>query len=402
LKVGYNKVFGYYIEITHLHAEKVPEDYIRKQTLVNAERFITQELKEREDAILGAEEKKHTLEYRIFCRLRDMVTSESSSILKNAEIIAELDMLYSFASVSKKNMFVKPQVGDWNEIQISGGRHPVVEMNLGPNEFIPNDTCLDKDLNQILIITGPNMAGKSTYLKQLATIIVMAQIGCFVPADSARIGVVDRIFTRIGAGENLAGGESTFMVEMTEVAAILNNASARSLLILDEVGRGTSTFDGISIAWSAIEAITKIGARTVFATHYFELTELAGYNEKIKNFNFAVREWKDKHKIVFLRKLQEGSADKSYGIHCAELAGVPKSVIKRAWDIFHTLEEEQLLENGALKAVPGEEIPAQLSLFTDNEYDLFKRRIMEIDLNTISPLELFGIVQKWQENIDEN
>lgn len=399
LKVGYNKVFGYYIEVTRRHNDKVPDEYQRKQTLVNAERYITEELKSREDSILGAEEKKAANEYRIFCNLRDMVSARAKPILDNAELIARIDVLNSFSIASKKYDYIKPQIGDWDEITVKDGRHPVVERSMGVNEFIPNDTLLDKNENQILIITGPNMAGKSTYLKQLAVNIIMAQMGCFVAAREARIGIVDRIFTRIGAGENLAAGESTFMVEMTEVASILNNATSRSLLILDEVGRGTSTFDGISIAWAVIEEISRFGGRTLFATHYFELTEISSYIKKVKNYNFAVREWKDRKKIVFLRKLQEGSADKSYGIHCAELSGVPKKVIARAWEIFKVLEEEELDERGIPKAAPENTMEKQMTFFSGKAVDKYMEKIEKLDLDTISPVELVNKVRSWKEEI---
>ncbi len=406
LKVGFNRVHGYYIEITKLHSDKIPPDYQRKQTLVNSERYTTEELKGREDSILGAEEKRFLLEYKLFCDIRDLVSCKARVVQENCEFIAILDVLNSFAEASKKYSYSKPHVGDWDEIHIKDGRHPVVEKNLGVNEFIPNDTLINDDLNQVMIITGPNMAGKSTYLKQVAIITVMAQIGCFISASEARIGITDRIFTRIGASENLAGGESTFMVEMTEVASILNNATSKSLLIMDEVGRGTSTFDGISIAWAVIEEITKIKARTLFATHYFELTELSSYMEKVKNYNFAVREWKDKKKVVFLRKLQQGSADKSYGIHCAQLAGVPGGVIGRAWDIFNTLENEQLDEKGMPKAaVQKDENEGQLSFFGNHSQssDEFKEKIKGLDLNTITPIELLNIIGEWQTEIkDEN
>lgn len=400
LKVGYNKVHGYYIEITKVHSDKAPPEYKRKQTLVNAERYITEELKQREDSILGSEEKKIALEYKIFCELRDMVSSESQMIQQNSELIAQLDVLNSFSEASKKYSYSKPHVDNRDEIIIKDGRHPVVEKNMGVNEFIPNDTLLDKDKNQILVVTGPNMAGKSTYLKQVAVIAVMAQIGCFVPASRARIGLVDRIFTRIGASENLAGGESTFMVEMTEVASILNNATPRSLLVLDEVGRGTSTFDGISIAWAVIEEITKIQGRTLFATHYFELTELASCIEKVKNYNFAVREWKDRKQVVFLRKLQEGSADKSYGIHCAQLAGVPQNVIARAWEIFKTLEQEQLDDKGLPKVARKSGEESQLSFFGGfNNDDEYREKIKNIDLDKITPIDLLTRIKEWQTEI---
>ncbi len=397
LKVGYNKVHGYYIEVTKTHVEKVPEDYTRKQTLVNAERYITGELKARENSILGAEEKKCALEYSIFSSLRQKVCSLSETIQMNADLIARLDALNSFASASVKYSYVKPRVDDGKIIKIKDGRHPLVERNLPVNEFVPNDAFIESGRHQILVITGPNMAGKSTYLKQVALITIMAQMGCFVPAGEARIGIADRIFTRIGAGENLAAGESTFMVEMTEVAAILSSATEKSLLIMDEVGRGTSTFDGISIAWAVLEKIDKMGSRTLFATHYFELTEMAGCMDSVKNYHFSVREWKDKRKIVFLRKLNEGSADKSYGIHCAELAGVPGEVIKRAWDIFRKLEEEEYNSRGYPRPVPRQN-QDQMGLFEygDRKY---RAKLKELNLEEISPLELMNIIKDLQEQI---
>ncbi len=401
LKVGYNKVYGYYIEVTKTHTEKVPENYNRKQTLVNSERYITEELKKREDSILGAEEKKASLEYKLFKELRNMVNRNAEIIQHNAELIARLDVLNSFRTASGKYSYTKPRVTGGDELKIKDGRHPIVECSMGANEFIPNDTKMDKEDHQVLIITGPNMAGKSTYLKQVALITVMAQMGCFVPADEATIGAVDRIFTRIGSGENLAGGQSTFMVEMTEVASILNNATRDSLLILDEVGRGTSTFDGISIAWSVIEEISNIKGRTLFATHYYELTELALYMDNVNNYNFAVREWKDKQKIVFLRKLQKGSGDKSYGIHCADLAGVPGNVIERAWTIFNKLEEDELDESGLPRVAPDGVDKKQMNLFeTPVTEDKFKKKIKQLDLNNITPLELMNRIKDWKEDID--
>ncbi|MEA3505935.1 MAG: DNA mismatch repair protein MutS [Elusimicrobiota bacterium] len=401
LKVSYNKVYGYYIEVTKTHADKVPAEYNRKQTLVNAERYITKELKDKENSILGAEEKKSTLEYKIFKNLREKVNLQAATILKNAELISVLDVLKSFAEASVKNSYVKPSLNEGEKIEIKDGRHPVVEPNMGINEFIPNDTLLDKESNRILIITGPNMAGKSTYLKQTAIISIMAQAGCFVPAAEAEIGVIDRVFTRIGAGENLAGGESTFMVEMTEAAAILNNATSNSLIILDEVGRGTSTFDGISIAWAVIESISKLKSRTLFATHYFELTELASYMDSVTNYNFAVREWKDRKKIVFLRKLKKGSGDKSYGIHCAELAGVPQKTISRAWEIFRKLEEEEFKESGVPRAAPEEAQSKQMGLFKDSIESIARQRLEDIDLNNITPLELVEVIKELKEDIED-
>ncbi len=398
LKVGYNKIYGYYIEITKTHSDKIPAEYNRKQTLINSERYITEELKRREDAILGAAQKKCELEYKIFTELRKAVILKTAEIQKNASLIARLDVLNSFSIAAKKHSYVKPHIDDENDIIIKDGRHPTVEINMGLNEFIPNDTNLDGDENQIMIITGPNMSGKSTYLKQTAIIVIMAQLGSFVPASYAKIGIIDRVFTRVGSGENLAGGESTFMVEMTEVAAILAGATSKSILIMDEVGRGTSTFDGVSIAWAVIEKIAERGARTLFATHYFELTQLASYLNKVKNYNFAVREWKDKKKIVFLRKLKNGSADKSYGIHCAELAGVEGSVIKRAWQIFKKLEKDEF--NTFQK--PG--VEQQLTFFESEsvENDKYLKKIKKLNLNNIAPLEVVNIIKNWQEEINEN
>ncbi|MGM0442335.1 MAG: DNA mismatch repair protein MutS [Elusimicrobiota bacterium] len=401
LKVGYNKVYGYYIEVTKTHTDKIPENYNRKQTLVNSERYITEELKKREDSILGAEEKKASLEYKLFKELRDMVNRNAEVIQSNADLIARLDVLNSFRKASRKYSYTKPQVTTKDDLRIKEGRHPIVECSMGTNEFVPNNTKLDKEEDQVLIITGPNMAGKSTYLKQVALITIMAQMGCFVPAAEAKIGAVDRVFTRIGSGENLAGGQSTFMVEMTEVASILSNATKDSLLILDEVGRGTSTFDGISIAWSVIEEISQIKSRTLFATHYYELTELPLYMDNVNNYNFAVREWKDKRKIVFLRKLQEGSGDKSYGIHCADLAGVPKNVIDRAWQIFNKLEEEELDEDGLPRMAPEDVDKKQMNLFeTPVVEDEFKKKIENLDLNDTTPLDLMNKVKEWKEEID--
>ncbi|MGM0568669.1 MAG: DNA mismatch repair protein MutS [Elusimicrobiota bacterium] len=401
LKVGYNKVHGYYIEVTKTHTDKVPVEYTRKQTLVNAERYITPQLKERENSILGARDKRCALEYEIFISIRNSVCRQSPLIQKNAELIARLDVLTSFARISENSAYAKPRVGDWPDIDIKDGRHPVVEQSMGLNEFIPNDTYTSTDSDQVILITGPNMSGKSTYLKQVAVITIMAQMGCFVPAGSAKIGITDRIFTRIGAGENLAAGESTFMVEMTEVASILSAATQKSLLIMDEVGRGTSTFDGISIAWAVIEKISNIGSRTLFATHYFELTELASHMDKVKNYNFAVREWKDRKKIVFLRKLSEGSADKSYGIHCAELAGVPAEVISRAWEIFGSLEEGDNNKNISFRQ-PLEDRRRQLDLFNPSE-EKYAQKIKNINLNNLKPLDLMNIIRDMQQDIeDEN
>lgn len=353
LKVGFNKVFGYYIEISRANYNSIPEGrYIRKQTLANAERFITDELKQMENKILGAEEKLFSLEYEIFTEIRDNVEKSISRIQKTAKIISDLDCLSTLALIALENNYVKPIIDEEGEIIIKDGRHPVVEKVINTGEFVSNDTKLNKSDNQLLIITGPNMAGKSTYMRQVALITLMAQIGSFVPASYAKIGICDKIFTRIGASDDLAGGKSTFMVEMWEVSNILNNATPKSLVILDEVGRGTSTYDGLSIAWSVIEYISKkpsLRCKTLFATHYHELTMLENELEGIKNYSVAVKEIDNS--IVFLRKIIEGGADQSYGIEVAKLAGLPKEVINRAKEILSNLEEEKNEVNSVMSKV---------------------------------------------------
>ena len=330
LRVKYNKVFGYYLEVTKSYQELVPDTWTRKQTLTNAERYTTPELKELEDIILGAEDKLFALEYELFVEVREHIASEVKRIQQTAKAIANLDVLVSLALVAEQNNYVRPAINQDGVIDIKEGRHPVVEKVINNDSFVANDTYLDQKKQRISIITGPNMAGKSTYMRQTALIVLMAQIGSFVPAFSANIGVVDRIFTRVGASDDLASGQSTFMVEMTEVANILRNATKNSLLILDEIGRGTSTFDGLSIAWAVVEHIAdpkQIGAKTLFATHYHELTELEGKLDSVNNYCIAVQE--SGEDIVFLRKIIKGGADKSYGIQVARLAGVPDKVLKR-------------------------------------------------------------------------
>ena len=375
LRVRYNKVFGYYLEVTNSYKELVPEDWTRKQTLANAERYITPELKELEDMILGAEDKLAALEYDLYCEVRDSIGEQVVRIQETAKAIAHLDVLASLACVAQSNDYVRPSINTKGVIDIQGGRHPVVEKMNNNQMFIDNDTYLDNKNHRISIITGPNMAGKSTYMRQSALIVLMAQIGSFVPAKSANIGIVDRIFTRVGASDDLASGQSTFMVEMTEVANILRNATSRSLLILDEIGRGTSTFDGLSIAWAVVEHISNpklLGAKTLFATHYHELTELEGKLDSVNNYCIAVREQGDD--IIFLRKIIRGGADKSYGIQVARLAGVPDSVIDRAKEISSWLEETdvtdkaknlQVRTSAKKKEVVREAVPAekQMSLF---------------------------------------
>jgi DNA mismatch repair protein MutS len=382
LKVRFNSVFGYYIEVTKSNLDKVPAHYHRKQTVANGERFITPDLKEMEGKILGAEERSVKLEYEIFQRVRESVLSQLPKIQQSASALAQLDVLASFAETARLHNYCRPQVGDEGVLQIRDGRHPVLEQQLVEERFVPNDVALasvaaeksatDKVAfckNQIALITGPNMAGKSTYIRQVALLTLLAHTGSFVPATEARIDLVDRIFTRIGASDDLSRGQSTFMVEMTETANILNNATARSLIVLDEIGRGTSTFDGLSLAWSIVEHLhNAVGAKTLFATHYHELTELSARLSRLKNFNVAVREWHDQ--IVFLRKIVEGGTDKSYGIQVARLAGVPKEVLERAKQILSNLEESELTpegnvrpqtrQRGKLQNLP---VPPQMDLF---------------------------------------
>ncbi|MCX7903980.1 MAG: DNA mismatch repair protein MutS [Caloramator sp.] len=398
LKVGYNKVFGYYIEITKANLNLIPKDrYIRKQTLANAERFITPELKEIEESILGAETKIVELEYELFVDIRNKVYSQVDRIKKIAQYLAIIDVLLSFARVSFENNYVKPEITNDGVIEITDGRHPVVEKVIS-SPFVPNDTILDNKENMIIIITGPNMAGKSTYLRQVALITLLSQVGCFVPAKRAKISIVDRIFTRIGASDDLSLGQSTFMVEMTEVSNILKNATKNSLIILDEVGRGTSTYDGLSIAWSVIEYINKsIGAKTLFATHYHELTELEGKIKGVKNYCISVKEHGDD--IIFLRKIVRGGADQSYGIQVAKLAGLPEEVIKKAKEILSKLEENDINKNkkdDVIKEV------ATTSSFEINLFNYKENEIIEelknIDILNITPIEalnrLYSLINK--------
>jgi len=348
LKVRFNSVFGYFIEVTRSNLDKVPANYVRKQTVATGERYITPELKEMEGKILGAEERSVKLEYELFQRVREEVLSQLPKLQQTAAALAQLDALGSFAEVARLFSYCRPQISDEGKCLIRDGRHPVLEQNLNEERFVPNDTQLVSSEQQIALITGPNMAGKSTYIRQVALLTLLAHTGSFVPAAEARIDLVDRIFTRIGASDDLSRGQSTFMVEMSETANILNNATQRSLIILDEIGRGTSTFDGLSLAWSIVEYLhNAVGAKTLFATHYHELTELAGRLPRLKNFNVAVREWHDQ--IVFLRKIIEGGTDKSYGIQVARLAGVPKNVLERAKEILRNLEESELTPEGTVR-----------------------------------------------------
>ncbi len=391
LKIDYNSVFGYYIEVTKTHLDKIPPDYIRKQTLVNAERFITPELKEYEEKIFTAEEKISALEAELFNELREKITEHIDAIQKNAQLIAMLDCFISLAEVAVENNYTCPIVDESDVIEIKDGRHPVVEKILPPGErFVPNSVYLDNSENQILIITGPNMSGKSVFLRQVGLIVLLAQIGSFVPASYARIGIVDRIFTRVGAEDNIAGGESTFLVEMHEMANILNNATPKSLILLDEVGRGTSTFDGISIAWAITEYIhenPKVRAKTIFATHYHELNELAEIFPRIKNFKADVREVGDK--VIFLHKIVPGYADHSYGIEVAKMAGLPKEVTERAREILANLEQKELTPQIKVKRKISKEAlrdKFQISLFELNDNKL-REEILNLDFDNMTPLQ---------------
>ncbi len=392
LKVGYNKVFGYYLEVTKVHADKVPEEYIRKQTLVNAERYITAELKEYEEKILTAEEKIFSIESQLFHDLCREILTAAAPIQDNAHLLNRLDVLGTFAETAIKNKYVQPQLEEEAILEIKGGRHPVVEQLLPATEsFIPNDLDLDALKNQIHLITGPNMAGKSTYLRQVGLIVFMAQIGSFVPAESARMGIVDKLFTRVGASDNLAGGESTFLVEMNEAANILNNATNKSLILLDEIGRGTATYDGLSLAWAITEHLhhtDAVAARTLFATHYHELTDLEKSLERLENHHIAVKEFGDK--IIFLRKIMPGPGDKSYGIHVAQMAGLPGRVINRAKEILnYHIKNHPTERDGSLEIPPKN----QMSFFEQQESEL-KQDLSEIDVENMTPL---SAIQKLDE-----
>ena len=402
LRIKYNKVFGYYLEVTNSFKDLVPDYYVRKQTLTNAERYITPELKELEDTILGSEDRLVSLEYELFRQVRDEIAGNVSRIQKTAHALAALDAFVSLALVASQNNYCRPDINTEGVINIKGGRHPVVEKMITNDLFIDNDTYLDNGNNRISIITGPNMAGKSTYMRQSALIVLMAQIGSFVPATSADIGIVDRIFTRVGASDDLASGQSTFMVEMNEVANILRNATANSLLILDEIGRGTSTFDGLSIAWAVVEHISNpelLGAKTLFATHYHELTELEGKLDNVNNYCIAVKEKGDD--IVFLRKIIKGGADKSYGIQVAKLAGLPDSVVERAKVIVNNLLENDI--TGIVKNISVETIQPQitevrqLSLFDNDDTNEVLDEIKNLDLANLTPIEALNKLYELQK-----
>jgi DNA mismatch repair protein MutS len=401
LKIGFNKVFGYYLEVTRARQKDVPDYFIRKQTLVNGERFITPELKEFEEKVLGAQDRRLDLEYRLFSEIRAEVAGQSSRILKAAAFVAELDFFCGLAEVARRRHYVRPVMDNSDEIIISEGRHPVIEQNLPPGRFVPNDIHLDQNSAEVLIITGPNMAGKSTVLRQTALIVLMAQMGSMVPAEQARIGVVDRIFTRVGAMDDLRKGQSTFMVEMNETANILNNATERSLVILDEIGRGTSTFDGLSIAWAVTEDLVNKngkGVKTIFATHYHELTELSITNERIKNYHIAVREWNET--IVFLHKLMPGGTNRSYGIQVAALAGVPPQVVARASEILKNIELGEVNQHGEPRIGGKKTIaaahPSQLGLFP-RETDKIQQKLAALQPDRLTPLEALATLYELKE-----
>lgn len=409
LRIRYNKVFGYYIEVTNSFKDMVPDDYMRKQTLTNAERFITQELKELEDLILGAEDKLAALEYELFCDVRDRIAAEVQRIQKTARAVALLDVMASLAYVAGRQNYVRPEINEKGVIDIKGGRHPVVEQMIPNDMFVANDVLLDNNKNRISIITGPNMAGKSTYMRQVALITLMAQIGSFVPAVSANICICDRIFTRVGASDDLASGQSTFMVEMNEVANILRHATRKSLIILDEIGRGTSTYDGMSIAWAVVEYIAdtkQLGAKTLFATHYHELTELEGALNGVNNYCIAVKEQGDD--IVFLRKIVKGGADRSYGIQVAKLAGVPDRVIHRARELVDELTDADIAararEIAQTQSVPSkkrvprpDEVDAnQLTLFDTVRDDSIIEEIKKLEISNMTPLDALNTLYRMQ------
>lgn len=407
LKIRYNRVFGFYIEVTKSNLDQVPEHYVRRQTLANAERYITEELKEMEDTILGAEQKSVALEYEIFCDIRDKTADRLDQLQQNASVLAQLDVLASLAEQADRGQYCRPEITVTDELEILQGRHPVVEKTLDSGQFVPNDTSLDLNDRRVMILTGPNMAGKSTYMRQVALIVLLAQTGSFVPADSAKIGLVDRIFTRVGASDDLAGGQSTFMVEMNEVAQILHHASSRSLLILDEIGRGTSTYDGLSIAWAVIEQVADrqlLGCRTLFATHYHELTDLEGLLPGVFNSHVAVDERSDE--VVFLHKIRDGGSDQSYGIEVARLAGVPQEVVQRAREILHQLESE----NGGQQRIKikkmAKPMDGQLDLFASSmairQVDELLERLSSIDVQQLTPLDALNLLYDLQQQAQKS
>jgi len=401
IKVGFNKVFGYYLEIPRSQSEHVPDHYIRKQTIKNAERYITPELKEHEEKVVAAEDRALELEQELFAELRETVAGALSSLQQTAEALAELDVLTALAELARERNYCRPALSDAPVLEISDGRHPVLDAVQPAGEFVPNDAIGSADEGQILLITGPNMAGKSTYIRQVALLTLMAQVGSFIPAGKATIGVADRIFARVGASDELARGQSTFMVEMTETARILNTATSQSLVILDEIGRGTSTYDGLSLAWAIVEYLDeKVGCRTLFATHYHELTDLARTLPSVRNFNVAVREWNEE--VIFLHKIVAGAADKSYGIHVARLAGVPREVNERAKRVLAQLEDEHLDGNGRPKISAGtpQRGDLQMTLFAPYDHPLIEK-IRGTDINSLTPIDALTLIKEWQERLAE-
>ncbi len=399
LKVGFNKVFGYFFEVTKSYLSLVPDRFIRKQTLTNAERYITEELTELETKILGSEDRIVTLEYDLFVEIRKILAANIARLQKTANIIAILDTLIAFATVAEDMNYVKPSVDDSGILDIKGGRHPVIEKMIDIGSFVDNDTYLDKSEDRLAIITGPNMAGKSTYMRQVALITLMAQIGSFIPASSARIGVVDKIFTRVGASDDLSMGQSTFMVEMMEVATILREATPNSLVILDEIGRGTSTYDGLSIAWAVVEHVAnkeKCGAKTLFATHYHELTELEDKIKGVKNYSIAVREKGED--VIFLRKIVPGGTDESYGIHVAKLAGVPQTVVKRSNEILKSLERKSMLGNKNIEKENKKVMAGQLDLYNYKLAEI-AHELDKVNLNELTPIDALNILSKMKDKM---
>jgi DNA mismatch repair protein MutS len=396
LKVRFNRVFGYAIEVSNAHGAKVPPDYLRRQTLVGAERYVTTELKEYESRVLGAEERIGRLEFELFGQVRAEVAAAAGPLLRTARAVGSLDALASLGEVAHQRGYVRPQVDDGFALEIVDGRHPVLEA--GGTPFTPNDVTLDPARCQIMILTGPNMSGKSVFMRQVALLTLMAQMGSFVPARSARIGLVDRILTRVGAQDNMARGQSTFLVEMVETASILHHATERSLILLDEVGRGTSTFDGLAIAWAVTEELHERGrgAKVLFATHYHELTALAERLPRVHNFHVAVREWNDE--IIFLHKVRPGGTDRSYGIQVARLAGLPPAVIARAKTILDELERERSELQSAVAPEPPAAGPAQLGLFPPT-HDPLLRELAALDLGAVTPLQALNLLADWQQRL---
>ncbi|MEM8734886.1 MAG: DNA mismatch repair protein MutS [Planctomycetota bacterium] len=400
LKVGYNKVFGYYLEVTNAHKDKVPNSFVRKQTLKNAERYITDELKQYETKVISADEQSLALELELFNELRNEVALALADLQSVALVLAELDVLAGLSELAKKQNYVRPEMSNGCDLDVIEGRHPVLDMMTAKGTFVPNDCRIGEDHGSVMLITGPNMAGKSTYIRQVALITLMAQLGSFVPANRAKIGVADRIFARVGASDELSRGQSTFMVEMVETARILNTATDRSLIILDEIGRGTSTYDGLSIAWAIVEHLhDHLSARTLFATHYHELTQLEKSLPGVRNFNVAVKEWDDN--IVFLHRIVQGGADKSYGIHVARLAGIPFHVNERAKDILNQLEADHINNRGDSKITPPrrkEDSPIQLTLFDFGDHPIIEK-LREIDISGMTPLQALQLLENWQTEV---